>query len=106
MFDKNIHMAKPLSVVIKKSDKAGKKMMATFKMDNGRSKTTHFGQDGANDYTLTKDKERRRLYLERHGRGRENWNDPTSAGALSRWILWNLPTRSASITAFKRKFKL
>tara|TARA_R110000803_G_scaffold115833_2_gene184445 strand:- start:333 stop:632 length:300 start_codon:yes stop_codon:yes gene_type:complete len=99
-------MAKPISVVIKKSNKPEKKMMAIFKMDNGRTKTTHFGQAGAADYTLTKDKERRRLYLERHGRGRENWNDPTSAGALSRWILWNLPTRSASISAFKRKFKL
>tara|TARA_R110000803_G_scaffold20274_1_gene52412 strand:+ start:100 stop:420 length:321 start_codon:yes stop_codon:yes gene_type:complete len=106
MFDLNKHMAKPISVVIKKSNKPEKKLMAIFQMDNGRSKTTHFGQSGAADYTLTKDKERRRLYLERHGRGRENWNSPTTAGALSRWILWNLPSRSASISAFKKKFKL
>ena len=39
MFDKNIHMAKPLSVVIKKSNKSEKKLMAIFKMDNGRTKT-------------------------------------------------------------------
>ena len=106
MFDKNINMAKPVSVVIKSSNKSGKKMMAIFTMDNGRTKTTHFGQAGAADYTLTKDKERRRLYIERHGRGRENWNDPTSAGALSRWILWNLPSKRASISAFKKKFNL
>ena len=100
-------MKKYDKVVIKSSTKAGKKMMATFSNSKGgRTKTIHFGQAGANDYTKTKDKERRRLYLERHGRGRENWNDPTSAGALSRWILWNLPTRSASITAFKSRFNL
>ena len=98
-------MAKPISVVIKKSDKAGKKMMATFKMDNGRSRTTHFGAAGMDDYTKTKDKAQKSRYLKRH-RQNERWNDPTSAGALSRWILWNLPTRSASITAFKKKFNL
>ena len=98
-------MAKPVSVVIKKSDKAGKKMMATFKMDNGRSRTTHFGAAGMDDYTKTKDKAQKSRYLKRHRRN-ERWNDPTSAGALSRWILWNLPTRSASITAFKKKFNL
>ena len=80
--------------------------MAVFKMDTGRTRTTHFGQAGAQDYTLTKDKERRRLYLERHGRGREDWNSPTSAGALSRWILWDLPTRRASIASYKKRFNL
>ena len=98
-------MAKPISVVIKKSDKAGKKMMATFKMDNGRSRTTHFGAAGMDDYTKTKDKEQKSRYLKRHRRN-ENWNSPTTAGALSRWILWNLPTKSASITAFKKRFNL
>ena len=99
-------MSKPISVVIKKSSKPEKKLMAVFKMDTGRTRTTHFGQAGAQDYTLTKDKERRRLYLERHGRGREDWNSPTSAGALSRWILWDLPTRRASIVSYKKRFNL
>ena len=37
----------------------------------------------------------------------ENWKDPTSAGALSRFILWS-PTRSLStaIRDYKKRFKL
>jgi hypothetical protein len=36
----------------------------------------------------------------------ENWKDPTSAGALSRWILWNKPTFKASLADYKRRFGL
>ncbi len=68
-------------------------------------KTTQFGQAGANDFTKTKDIYKREAYLARH-KTRENWDDPTTAGALSRWILWNQPTLSASIKDFKRRFKL
>jgi len=34
----------------------------------------------------------------------ENWNDPTSAGALSRWILWNKPSFKGSVADFKKRF--
>jgi len=50
-------------------------------------------------------KEKKASYLARH-RVNENWNDATSAGALSRWILWNLPTQEASIAEFKKRFNL
>lgn len=98
-------MAKPKKVVIKKSSKPEKKLMAIFTLDNGRTKTTHFGSAGMDDYTKTKDVEQKSRYLKRH-RQRENWNDPVSAGALSRWILWNLPSRRASIQAYKKRFNL
>ena len=98
-------MSKPQKVVIKKSDKKGKKLMAIFTMDNGRTRTTHFGASGMDDYTKTRDKEQKQRYLERHRRN-ENWNNPLSAGALSRWILWNKETRGASINDFKRRFNL
>ena len=94
-----------MKVVIKKSDKAGKKLMATFTKDNGRTKTTHFGSAGMSDFTKHKDEERKKRYLDRH-RARENWNDKFSAGALSRWILWNKPTLRASISDYKNKFNL
>ena len=55
-----------MKMVIKKSDKSGKKYVAIFKKDDGTSKKTYFGQAGAPDYTLTGDKERRRLYRQRH----------------------------------------
>ena len=98
-------MAKPIKVVIKKSTKPEKKLMAVFTMDNGRSRTTHFGASGMDDYTKTRNKERRRLYLNRHRRN-ENWSVPDTAGSLARWILWNKETRGASISAYKKRFGL
>jgi hypothetical protein len=96
---------KPTKVVIKKSTDPKKKLEAKFTLDNGRTKTVRFGSAGMEDYTKTKDVEQKARYLKRHRR-RENWNDPVSAGALSRWILWNLPSRRDSIQAYKKRFNL
>jgi hypothetical protein len=91
-------------VVIKKSDKSGKKMMAVFTDDNSRSKTIHFGSAGMSDYTIHKDKERRQRYLDRH-RKNEDWSNPQTAGALSRWILWGDTTSlNKNIASFKKRF--
>jgi hypothetical protein len=84
---------------IKPSTRAEKKLMATF--DDGT--TTHFGQRGAGDFTTTGDEEKKANYLKRH-KVNENWNDPKSAGALARFVLWNKPTREASIQDYKRRF--
>jgi len=97
--------SKPKKVVIKKSTDPKKKLMAVFSLENGKTKTTHFGSAGMDDYTKTKDDKQKARYLSRHRR-RENWNAPMTAGALSRWILWNLPTRQASIRAYKKRFNL
>jgi hypothetical protein len=96
---------KPVSVVIKPSLIKGKKKTAVFTMNDGSRRTVHFGQAGASDYTKNKDPERKKRYIDRH-RARENWNDPLTAGALSRWVLWNLPTLKASIADFKKRFNL
>ena len=91
---------------IKQSTKPGKKLMATFETDSGRKRTTHFGAFGMTDHTKTpNDAERKARYLARHAKN-ENWNDPTTAGALSRWILWNKPTLSSSIADYKKRFGL
>jgi len=93
-------------VNITKSTRAGKKMMATF-YDHYKKKikTTHFGADGFQDYTQHGDLTRKMNYLSRH-KEREDWTDYMSAGSLSRWILWNKPTLSASIEDYMNKFKL
>jgi len=96
----------------------GKKYTATFKMDTGREKSVSFGSAGMRDFTLIsnpkskfyiKEKEGREkvktAYLSRH-RAREDWNNAVTAGALSRWILWNKPSFRASLSDFKKKFKL
>lgn len=93
------------------STNSDKKLMAVFERDNGRQVTTHFGQAGAMDYTKyykkdpTLAKQKRESYLSRH-KVNEDWTDPTSAGALSRFVLWNLPTIEASIKDFKKRFNL
>lgn len=88
---------------IKPSNRPGKKYMASFKKGTGRVKTTHFGASGMSDYTKHRDPARQKRYLRRHS-ARENWKDPTTAGALSRWILWNKPSLKGSITDYKRRF--
>ncbi len=91
---------------IKKSHIAEKKYDAVFVKPDGREITTPFGQRGYSDFTKHKDVTRRGRYLRRHKGMGENWNDPTSAGALSRWVLWNKPSLRGSINDFKRRFSL
>ncbi len=97
---------------VKPSTKPEKKYTATFckceKKDQCKGsnhKTVHFGLKGSSTFLDHKDNKKKDAYLARH-KANENWNDPTTAGALSRWLLWNLPTLSASIAFFKKKFKL
>lgn len=93
-------------MVVKPSTKPNKKLMAIFTKDNGRTKTTHFGQKSADDYTITKDKEQRARYRSRHKKDLKT-NDPTRAGFLSYYILWGDSTsRSANISAYKKRFNL
>jgi len=58
------------------------------------------------DFTKHKNVTRRARYLKRHTGKGEKWSQPDTAGALSRWILWNKPTFAASLADFKRRFKL
>ena len=93
-------------MIIKKSDKADKKLMAIFTKDNGRTKTTHFGSAGMQDYTITKDKEQRKRYRIRHKKDL-NTNDPTRAGYLSMYILWgNSTSRKENIQTYEKRFNL
>ena len=76
-----------------------------MKMIKKKIKTTHFGATGYEDYTTHGDLERKQRYLERH-KNSENWADYKSAGSLSRYILWNKPSFTASYNDYVNKFKL
>lgn len=77
-----------------------KKWRAIFK--NGTH--TDFGALGYYDFTEEPhDEKRKNSYLKRHAKN-ENWNDPYSAGALSRWILWNKPSLEESLRHYKQIF--
>lgn len=98
---------KPVSVRIEESPNKEKKMVAYFFDKDGKKvRTTHFGARGMSDYTQHKDPKRKDNYLSRHGGMGENWKDPTTAGALSRWILWGKPSLRESFNDYKKKFNL
>jgi len=79
-----------------------KKWRAEFS-DN---KAVEFGQAGADDYTITKDKAQRDRYRARHKVDLDT-DDPRRAGFLSYWILWgNSTDMGRNITAYKRMFGL
>jgi hypothetical protein len=102
---------------IETSDKKDKKYDATFR-EKGcpckksappecgkKEKTVSFGAKGMSDYTKHKDDARKKLYLLRH-KETEDWDNPITPGALSRWILWNKPSKNGSIRDYKRRFSL
>lgn len=90
---------------IRRSHKKEKKWDAVFEK-NDKEKIVSFGQKGYSDYTKHKDKTRRQRYLKRHSGMGEQWNQPDTPGALSRWILWNKPSFNASVADFKKRFDL
>lgn len=88
------------------SHKKEKKWDATFVYPDGHTKTVPFGARGMSDFTKHKDTTRKQRYLKRHAGMGEHWNQPDTAGALSKWVLWNKPSFRASVTDFKKRFNL
>jgi hypothetical protein len=82
-------------------------MEAVFEKD-GKELITRFGAVGYKDYTMYSMDEReakKKAYIARHAVN-EDWSDPTKAGTLARYVLWNKPTIVGSIEDFIKRFKL
>jgi hypothetical protein len=79
-------------------------LRATFNIDD-KKHTTDFGAAGMSDYTLHHDKERRSRYITRHIKDLRT-NDPTRAGYLSMYILWNKPSVKGSIIDYKKRLTI
>lgn len=89
-------------IYLYKSEKPDK--LYKMKFEN---KTVHFGSGkptGKGNYIMHKDDKIKSNWIKRHS-VRENWNDPKTAGALSRHILWSEKTLDKSIKHFENKFK-
>lgn len=78
-----------------------KRYVAVF--DNGLK--THFGQPGGYTYADGASEETRKAYIARH-KVREDWNDPYSAGALARFILWEHRSIKKAVEEFNKRFKV
>jgi len=89
-----------MEVTISKSTRPGKKYQATA---NG--KTVHFGAVGYEDYTQHQDQKRRSNYISRHGS--EDWSRSNimSPAFMSRWVLWEKPSKKAALANLNRKYK-
>ena len=95
-----------VKLVVSKSDRKGKKFKAVVTYDDGKTKTTHFGAKGMEDYTTHKDKERRARYRKRHKKDLKT-KDYTRAGYLSYYILWGDDTNiTDAVKSYKKRFKL
>lgn len=95
-----------VKLVVSTSNNKYKKLKAVFTYDDGKTKTTHFGAKGMDDYTLTKDKEQRKQYRRRHKKDLKT-KDYTRAGFLSYYILWGDSTsRKENIKRYKKRFNL
>lgn len=90
---------------LRRSHRSDKKYDAIFEYRDGHRKTVSFGAKGYSDYTKHKNKTRKNRYIKRHSGHGENWQKLDTAGALSRWILWNKPSLEASIADYKRRLK-
>jgi hypothetical protein len=90
-----------------KSPNPEKKFRAVFEDEKtGRKKKTDFGAKGYDDYTLSKDKEQRENYRERHKKDLKT-GDPTRAGYLSYNILWGPSTSvERNLALYKSKYSL
>lgn len=84
------------------SPRKDKRLVAIFK--NGMM--VHFGLKGGHTYIDHHDKQKREAYLKRH-RPRENWEDPYTAGSLSKFLLWGDSTDLATnVRHFKDRFNV
>jgi len=79
------------------------KYNALFKLHGNKYKTVQFGAKGYSDMTQHGDPKRMEKYLLRH-KASENWDDPMSPGALSRYILWSAPSLEKGIQNYRKKF--
>jgi hypothetical protein len=103
----------PKLMSVKPSDKPDKKYVATFCTCKGETsccdkdrKKVHFGLDGSSTYLDNKDDAKRKAYLARH-KANENWNNPMTAGSLSKNLLWGATTSlRENIKIFKKRFNL
>ena len=82
---------------------AKKYKMVFYDTARKKLKSISFGAVGYEDFTITGDIQQKMNYISRH-QAREDFNDPMTAGSLSRWILWDKTSVSASYKSYRSRF--
>ena len=73
------------------------------------NKKVCFGAAGYSDFTIHKDEARRQRYVARHEKNESKyWNKSgiDTASFWSKFLLWNLPSISASYQDIKKRFNI
>lgn len=96
-----------VKMVVEKGTAKNKKLKAIFYDDKGKKiKTSQFGDNRYEDYTMHKDKTRRDKYRSRH-KGSLEKGTYMSPSHLSYYILWGASTnRNTNIKQYKKRFNL
>ena len=88
---------------LSKSSNLNKKFVVKFINEKtNKVNTIHFGQAGADDYTITNNDAQKVRYKIRHAN--DNIFDLSFPGAWSMHLLWNKPSIEASIKDMEKKF--
>lgn len=102
-----------MRLVISRSPLATKKWRVSTPPGTKPARHVDFGQRGASDYTVHKDKERMARYVARHGgvgsgarSTKENWGASGlwTAGFWSRWLLWSRPSMAGARSLLRSRF--
>lgn len=94
---------KNIKVKLYKSPNKQKKYRAIFYKGDEEIESIDFGAKNMSDFTINKDEERKQRYIKRHQKN-EDWENPYTAGSLSRWVLWEKPDLKESWKFYKKKF--
>jgi hypothetical protein len=93
----------PYTQLLKATNGKNKYTMIFYDHLRKKVKTINFGAVGYQSYPDHQDLQRKMNYISRH-EARENWKDPMTAGTLSKFLLWNKPSLSASYKDFMNRF--
>ena len=94
-----------LAFALLPSNDAVHKYFSMYLDDDMKPHKIYFGAKGYEDYTTSKDKKRKQLYIDRHKK-REDWADPMTAGFWAKHVLWNKETINQSIEDIEKKHKI
>lgn len=93
-------------LVAKRDPKGNSEFVAIFEGSDGKKKTIRFGTSSNYVSNPNKTKQDRAAYIARH-KVREDFNNPLTRGALSRWLLWGQSRSFATnLSSFKKRFNL
>ena len=81
----------------------GDKEFTAYFLKDGKEKITRFGTSSNFLLNSSKTEADRKAYISRH-KVNENWNDPTSAGALSRYLLCETRSLTKNIRRFRKRY--